>query len=513
VLGRAAPEGDAMADPQSSPPIPAAPGSAVSAGEFGAAFKGFLERAVAATPAAEPVFAARLRALFGTDPAALPIVAEQFVPSEHPNLQAALDAWLQPGGRSFEAVGVTSEYKRFNGLGLADILTSGRTGLVGGSGPAAGPVEYVNVALDGDRVMTCLQFGLLLVRDGERPLAVLVSGPTERTVRDRVQIEVMAPDGDQARSFLADIRAGMRERNVYRGHVVSLSHEMYGPVRVKFHALPEIARGDIVLADGVLERVERHTLGFGAHRDRLLAAGRHLRRGLLLHGQPGTGKTLTAMYLAGRMHERTVVLLTGREVGLIPRACAMARLLQPSMVILEDVDLIAEERDRQQAGCTPLLFELLNEMDGLGDDADVIFLLTSNRPDLLEPALAARPGRVDLAVEVPLPDAACRRRLIELYGRGLTLRLDAGGLDRLVQRTEGVSPAFIRELLRKAALLAVLAAGESADGDGLDGPIVVSDRHLDQAMQELVLDGGELTRRLLGAAQQGPAAGSATAGR
>ena len=52
------------------------------------------------------------------------------------------------------------------------------------------------------------------------------------------------------------------------------------------------------------------------------------------------------MYLAGRMGERTVVLLTGREIGLIPRACAMARLLQPSMVILEDVDLIAEERDR-----------------------------------------------------------------------------------------------------------------------------------------------------------------------
>jgi ATP-dependent 26S proteasome regulatory subunit len=206
------------------------------------------------------------------------------------------------------------------------------------------------------------------------------------------------------------------------------------------------------------------------------------------------------MYLAGRMRERTVVLLTGREVGLIPRACAMARLLQPSMVILEDVDLIAEERDRQQPGCTPLLFELLNEMDGLGDDADVIFLLTSNRPDLLEPALAARPGRVDLAVEVPLPGASCRRRLIDLYGHGLTLRLDADGLDRLVQRTEGVSPAFIRELLRKAALLAVLPTGRSGSQDGEIDGIVVTDQHLDQAMHELVLDGGELTRRLLGAA-------------
>jgi ATPase family associated with various cellular activities (AAA) len=492
-------EGDAMADeqPQSGAPATPTPTPAISAREFGAAFKGFLERTVAATPGDEPVFAARLGAHFAADPSALPIVAEQFAPSEHPNLQAALDAWLHCDGRSFQALGVTSEYKRFNGLGLADILSSGRTGLVGGSGPAIGPVEYVNVALDRDRVMTCIQFGLLLVRDREVPLAVLVTGPTERGIRERGQVEVMAPDRDQARTFLAEIRAGMRERNVYRGHVVSLVMERYGPLRVQFHPLPAIAREDIVLADGVLERVERHTVAFAAHRDQLLAAGRHLRRGLLLHGRPGTGKTLTAMYLAGRMRDRTVVLLTGREVGLIPQACAMARLLQPSMVVLEDVDLIAEDRDRQQPGCTPLLFELLNEMDGLGDDHDVIFLLTSNRPDLLEPALAARPGRVDLAVEVPLPDAGCRRRLIELYGHGLTLRLDADGLDRLIQRTEGVSPAFIRELLRKAALLAVVPAG-GADGNR----IVVEDQHLDHAMRELVLDGGELTSRLLGARQQ-----------
>jgi ATP-dependent 26S proteasome regulatory subunit len=147
-----------------------------------------------------------------------------------------------------------------------------------------------------------------------------------------------------------------------------------------------------------------------------------------------------------------------------------------------------------------VLFELLNEMDGLGDDADVIFLLTSNRPELLEPALAARPGRVDLAVEVPLPDAGSRRRLIELYGHGLAVRVDGDDLDRLVQRLEGVSPAFIRELLRKAALLAVLPADGSTDGDGASGEIVVEPRHLDQDIHELVLDGGDLTRRLLGAA-------------
>ncbi len=209
----------------------------------------------------------------------------------------------------------------------------------------------------------------------------------------------------------------------------------------------------------------------------------------MLYGPPGTGKTLTAMYLAHQMPERTVILLTGHSVGMLEPSCKIARLLQPATIILEDVDLVAEERTHQDIGCNALLFDLLNQMDGLADDADILFLLTTNRPDILEPALAARPGRIDQAIEVPLPDRACRQRLFDLYGQGLNLQLER--LPHLVDQTEGVSAAFIRELMRKAALF---AAGE---GDEL----IVEDRHLDEALRELALEGGELTRRLLGASR------------
>jgi hypothetical protein len=458
----------------------------LSPGEFGTAFKAFLEQSTAQAPAAEPVLAGRLRRHLGGDPAGQPIVAEEYEPAEHPDLQVALDAWLEAPGRSSEAVGVAHD-KRFGALGLADLVGPRGGALLGGGEPLPGPVEWVNRPLDGDRVLTCIQFGLLLVSDGRRRLAVLVHGPAEQTIRRQVRVEVMATGRDQAQGFLADLRAAMRAQSVYRGRVISLAAEPYGPPSVRFHTLPAVAREDIVVADGVLERIERHTIEFARHRERLLAAGRHLRRGLLLHGRPGTGKTLIAMYLVGQQPDRTVLLMTGRTVGLLRRTCELARLLAPATVVLEDVDLIAEERTRQEPGCTTLLFELLNEMDGLADDVDVVFVLTTNRPELLEPALAARPGRVDLAVEVPLPDAASRRRLLELYGRGLTLQV--ADLDRLVARTEGVSPAFIRELLRKAALLAV--AG--------DGEIVVDDTHLDQALLELVVEGGDVTKRLLGA--------------
>ena len=97
---------------------------------------------------------------------------------------------------------------------------------------------------------------------------------------------------------------------------------------------------------------------------------------------------------------------------------------------------MAQERTRGPWSSSPALFELMNQMSGLGEDADVAFVLTTNRPDVLEPALAARPGRVDLAVEIPLPDATARAKLVELYARGLVFNVSDPGL--IVERTEGV---------------------------------------------------------------------------
>ena len=99
-----------------------------------------------------------------------------------------------------------------------------------------------------------------------------------------------------------------------------------------------------------------------------------------------------------------------------------------------------------------ILFELLNQMDGLAEDADIIFLLTTNRPDLLEPALAVaarprRPGDRGAAAGRDVPPTAVRR------STPTGLELDGVDFDPLVERTHGVSGAFIRELLRKAALL------------------------------------------------------------
>ena len=92
----------------------------LSPGEFGTAFKAFLEQSTAQAPPAEPVLAGRLRRHLGGDPAGLPIVAEEYEPAEHPDLQVALDAWLQAPGRSSEAVGVAHD-RRFGALPVSSL--------------------------------------------------------------------------------------------------------------------------------------------------------------------------------------------------------------------------------------------------------------------------------------------------------------------------------------------------------------------------------------------------------
>jgi ATP-dependent 26S proteasome regulatory subunit len=151
------------------------------------------------------------------------------------------------------------------------------------------------------------------------------------------------------------------------------------------------------------------------------------------------------------------------------------------------VDLIAADRD--QNFDTTLLHDLMDEMDGLGPKADVIFLLTTNRPRVLETALAARPGRVDQAIYFPLPDRACRRRLFAHFSKGLDLT--RVNVEPLLDRTDGASPAFIEELFRKAALLAA-ERGEKSD------PLQITNVDFEDAVKELVEFGGALTQHLLG---------------
>lgn len=169
--------------------------------------------------------------------------------------------------------------------------------------------------------ITCVRSGLWLTGDDKGPVVVMLRSD-DRGMGESLELEVMATDRAHGEAVISVLRHTMAQRNVYRGRVLELRSRHFhsdegAPLTVR--SLPQVTRDRIVLPEEVLERIERQAFSMAKHAERLKAAGRHLRRGLLLHGPPGVGKTLTAMYLAAQMPERTVVLLTGQAFETLGR--------------------------------------------------------------------------------------------------------------------------------------------------------------------------------------------------
>lgn len=450
-----------------------------------------LRRFVAQARAVDrPSFRSILSAHLGVPTHDLAVVLEQWPAYEHVNVQGALDVVLAEYGDAAQTIGL-SGYRHQGAFGMADLLGEDPRYLM--HGPQPGNVTWTSLPSGpGGETRDCLRAAVVLLASQEDRTALLVRGPDPESGSMEVSVEIVATRRTVAEDLGRRLRELALELNVYRGQVVSFGRSMFGErgSLLRFRERPTMAPEQLILPADTFQDLRRQVVGVARNSARLRAAGQHLKRGLLLYGPPGVGKTHSVRYLVSELVGTTVVELTGETLHGIREACSVARSLQPSMIVVEDVDLIAEERSHY-GGETPLLFTLLNEMDGLDEDADVVFLLTTNRADLLEPALASRPGRVDQAVHIELPDRESRDRLIELY-RG-SLDLDLSRVDAVLDRTDGVTASFLKELLRRAA---VIAADRDEESDG--EPLHVTADDLDTALDDLLDTRNQMTRAVLG---------------
>ena len=452
-----------------------------AAQEFAASFRSFLEWVHDDSRSGTVNEVTALVAGFlGCERSQRSVVSRLLAVFEHVNLQTAVDAWSREPGREVAVHGLMLP-PHHGDVTLQHVVSGGAHSPLQLSSPV-----FADLPNGPGSTLACLQHAVLLVTDERGRYVVRISAPHEH--KPTLDVEVAGLEVDEAQavqSRLAELRGAL---NVYRGHILDVRALPSGGVALEFSEIPRTQRGDVILPEAVLDRIERHAMGVAAHRERLLSAGQHLKRGLLLYGPPGTGKTHTTRYLVGQMAGYTRLTLTGRALTAIGSVADLARELQPAVIVLEDVDLVAEERSRGPAS-SPVLFDLLDAMDGAAADADLLFLLTTNRADLLEPALAARPGRVDIAIQVDLPDPEGRARLLELYGRALPLQLGDQDRDDIVQRTEGVTASFLKELLRRA-MLHWLTEDPSE--------VVITAAHLSRALDDLLDTTQQLTRSLLG---------------
>ena len=442
--------------------------------------------------------ALRVTGHLGCELTAVVPVTERFPSWEHVNIQRGVDAylaarqadpqWFGPSGSGhhphedlLSMIGAPSHFGPVRVVGRAAF----RFG-PGGGDNQVGTASYGTAPIGPEENTEVVTLGLVAATAPDGSPVVIGIRDESRFGSPACNLEVLAANREAATATRDEIDRLMRVHDVYRGQVLSFTaSEHHGNELVTFLPRPQVTAGDVVLPDGLLETIERHIIGVADWSAELLSAGQHLKRGLLLHGPPGTGKTHTVRYLTGRLASSTIILLTGRSIRFIDQAAALARRLQPSMVVLEDVDLVAVDRDFTQDG-NPLLFSLLEAMDGIGADADVTFVLTTNRADILETALADRPGRVDLAVEIPRPDLRCRERLLQVYARGLSLDAD---LTRVAADTEGITASFVKEMIRRTVLVSLRSA---------DSPPVLRGPYFAEVLAEMNSERHALTRSLLG---------------
>lgn len=362
------------------------------------------------------------------------------------------------------------------------------------------PAQYEEIDIGHREIVQCLRNGVWFLQENGQPYVVVLSFEADYQNGGTFSVEVATSPGGAGAALSTRIFDTLENRlskaSCYRGRVLSLEQPNVwagGSQRIRVHELEPVAREDVILADETLKAVERNVLQFARQRQALRDMGLSTQKGLLFHGSPGTGKTHCIRYLSGQLEGHTTLLITAEQAGLLSTYMSLARLLQPALVVIEDADLLARNRDQAVDSCDEVMLnKLLNELDGLREKADVFFVLTTNRPDTLEPALASRPGRIDQSIEFALPDEALRLRLVTLYAR--SLKISPTLAVELARRTDGSSPAFIKELMRRIAQHYLEAGGHGE----------ITREIAESALHEMLFAGGVLNTRLLGGRTEDP---------
>lgn len=237
---------------------------------------------------------------------------------------------------------------------------------------------------------------------------------------------------------------------------------------------------DVILPENIKKEIRMNVDSLINNVDIYKKNNTTFKRGIILKGVPGTGKTLVGKVLC-KSADSTFIWVTPKFLtnpGHIDSICTLARELAPSILFFEDIDLYAG--DREANFNNSLLGELMNQLDGLIENEYVIVIATTNKVDTVEEALRNRPGRFDRIIDVPKPDEECRLRMLKLYTN--KYKQQEGGLDLqdLAKRTDGFTGAHMKELVNTAIITAI-------DEGSFDGNKVVllTQEHFSKNIQKV----------------------------
>ena len=293
-----------------------------------------------------------------------------------------------------------------------------------------GPGKRVNV----------LTMGRLLLRRGDSRLSVRIKF-TRHGERAWIAVEGAAGIKTEVKQFAAGIDKAVKKLQLYKAQKLKYTGSL------EFLQPGDRTWDDLSLLPELKEELMANTVGFLKRSRELAKYGIPRKRGLILAGKPGTGKTLISKVL---MSNSPGITCLAADPALLVHARYIRELydiagdLKPSIVFLEDIDLIGECRSGPGAR-GEALNELLDILDGVKECSEVVTIATTNYAEALDDALSQRPSRFDRVITMRPPGKELRREIVHNLCRRIPL--DPAVQDHVVSMTEGYTPAQVQEVI------------------------------------------------------------------
>ena len=304
---------------------------------------------------------------------------------------------------------------------------------------------YVDVNTDYDKRENLLMRGQLLIEKDDAHFVVTV----DVMPRYHATIQVHGPvkQKDRIKAFVDGVMLIAGEENFYRGKKVEFAE------RIRFlNVEGKSWHGIIVDRDTKLE-VKANTVEFLRRGKRWRGFGIPQKRGVLLAGEPGTGKTLICKALMAEADGITCIITSAYSLSAdeyITELYEMAQDLSPCIVFIEDIDLIGLNREEYHYQHGPALLSLLNVLDGVETKHEIVTVATTNNWEALDRAISHRPSRFDRVIKLSLPSLEERRELVDLLCRKIPM--DMRTQDYIASKAEGCTPAQLQEIVYGLAI-------------------------------------------------------------